>query len=180
MNTEFPKSNSTFLNAKDFQDNEKIVTYKGWERKANEDRPAKGKLPASTWQQNLKYCLKYTYPELAIDPMTGEQRFDKNGQPFKNSNYLPQYPHGYTIVYHFEEGVFESGSAPLYKAFTQLQPKPGETLVISKTGLKENTKWTVKRVKSAFPQDVPEIDYSKDFSSPEYNADPNPDESLPF
>jgi len=179
MNTEFPKSNSTFIKAMDFQDNEKIVTYKGWERKANEDRPARGKLPASSWQQNLKFCLKYTYPEMAIDPMTGQHRFNKNGQPFKNANYLPEYPNGYTIVYHFEEGQFESGSAPLYKAFIALQPKPGETLVISKTGLNENTKWTVRRVKSVFPQDVPEIDSDK-FSSPEYSGDPNPDDSIPF
>jgi hypothetical protein len=181
MQTEFPKSDKNYLNAKDFQDNEKIVTYRGWERKANEDRPAKGKMAASTWQQNLKYCLKYTYPEMAIDPMTAQQRLDSKGQPFKNSNYLPEYPHGYTIVYHFDEGLFESGSSPFYEKFKSLQPKPGETLVISKTGLKENTKWAVNRVKNAFPQDVPDLDADRDFSSPEFNADPNPeDEPLPF
>lgn len=171
MLQEFPKPKTTFLKASDFQDNEKVLTYKGWERKSNEDRPAMGKLPASTWQQNLKYCLKYTYPELAIDPLTGQQKIGSDGQPLKNSNYLREYPKGYTIVYHFEEGSFESGSYPLYRAFMNVQPRVGEHLVISKTGLKENTKWTVKRIKSLHPNDVPEINVDKELQ---------PDTELPF
>lgn len=180
MFQEFPKSKNSFLNAKDFQDNEKVLTYRGWDRKANVDRPAMGKLPASTWQNNLKYCLKYTYPQMATDTMTKEKRLDKNGQPFQNSNYLPEFPQGYTINYFFDEGTFESGSSPLYKAFMVLQPKVGETLIISKTGVKENTRWSVRRVKSAFPQETPEIDVDKDFSSREFSGDPNPDEDVPF
>lgn len=175
MQHSFPQSKSTFLKATDFQDTDKILTYQGWDKRANENREARGKMPASTWQQNLKFCLKYSYPEYAIDPATGEKRLDSGGQPFKNSNYDENFPHGYMIVYNFDEGVFESGSSPLFKAFCKANPKPGDILVITRTGQKEETKWSVSKVKNAFPKDdVPSRDVNE-FRDSELE----PDEDLP-
>lgn len=173
----FPKSKTEFLKAEEFQDNEKLVTYLGWEKKANEDKEAKGKFPGSKWASTLKYCLKYTYPEFATDPMTGEKRLDKNGEPFRNMNYDPLYPHGYSVIYHFEEGVFESGSSPLFKAFTARQPKPGDKLLISRTGAKEETKWFVKKASSVFKEEFPSRDVN-DF--PKEKNELEPDEEVPF
>ncbi len=179
---EFPKLSSNFLSAASFQDTGLILTFRGWEKIANEDRPARGRFPATTWKQTLKYALKYSYPEFAIDE-AGEQRLDKNGQPFKNSNYDPEYPHGYTVAYLFEEGRLESGSLPLFRAFCALQPKVGEVLLIGKTGKDKETKWTVQRASKVHPDDVPEIN----LDAPEYSGDPlvNPkayekDEQVPF
>lgn len=177
MNIEFPKQSNSYLSAKSFQDQLLTLTWKGWEKKANEDRPAKGKMPASTWKQNLKYVLRYSYPEFALDE-AGEKRVNADGQPFRNSNYDPDYPQGYTVVYHFEEGVFESGSLPLFKAFCMVRPAVGDVLVIGKTGLDKETKWQVKKVTKDHShvvrtdQDVPEIDWN----APEYSADPNPND----
>jgi hypothetical protein len=184
MFTDFPKQSNTFLKSTSFQDQLLTLTFKGWDKKHNVDKEATGKLPASSWKFSLKFCLPYSYPEYAVDPLTGEKRTGKDGLPFRNSNYDPNYPQGYTIVYHFDEGVFESGSLPLFKAFCMVRPKKGDTLVIGKTGKDKETKWSVKRVQKehshAISGDVPDIDMEKDFSSPEFNADPNPDDSVPF
>lgn len=181
METEFPKQANSYLTAKSFQDQLLTLTYKGWEKRANEDRPARGKMPATTWKQNLKYVLRYSYPQYALDE-AGEKKLNADGQPFKNSNYDPNYPQGYTIVYHFEEGVFESGSLPLFKAFCMVRPAPGDILVIGKTGFDKETKWAVKKATKDThhvlrgDQEVPEID----FNSPEFSGDPDPDNSVPF
>ena len=157
METGFPKANTSFLKASDFQDQEIPLTFKGWEKKANTDREVNGKVVA-TWKQNLKYMLKYTYPQFAIDE-AGEQRIGKDGKPFQNSNYDPKFPQGYTIVYHFEEGQLESGSLPLWNAFCHVSPEPGDQLVIGKTGLEKETKWKVRRAlnKSAVQGELPSI-----------------------
>lgn len=142
MNTEFPKSENSFLKAKQFQDTQVALTYQGWEKKGNEGQTIKGKV--TSWKDNLMYCLKYTYPEFAID-QTGEKRIGKDGQPFRNRYYDPSFKHGYSILYHFKEGTLESGSLPLWQAFCQVGPKPGELLIISRTGQKEETTWKVQR-----------------------------------
>lgn len=164
MNSEFPENNSKkYLNSKDFQDQKRNLTFIGWEKKANEDRPARGNAPATTWKQTLKYCLRYSYPQWATDE-AGLQRLDKSGQPFENSNYDPRYPQGYTIVYNFEEGSFDSGSLPLWKAFCSVKAKSGNRLVIGKTGKDKETVWTVKKLTSegslsqASNEEVPSID----------------------
>lgn len=151
MNTEFPKSENQFIKSEIFQDSVVPLVFKGWEKKHNEDR--KG----STWKQNLKFVLRYSYPEFAKDE-AGETIM-KDGKPFLNSNYDPKYPQGYTIVYYFEEGRFESGSLPLWKAFCMVRPKPGDTLLIGKTGKDKETKWGVKQstVFSATAGELPDI-----------------------
>lgn len=68
----------------------------------------------------------------------------KDGNPFQNCNYDEKYPHGYSIAYKFKEGVFESGSYPLFRAFCKLSPKSGDVLEITKTGKDKETKWSVK------------------------------------
>lgn len=182
MNSEFPKLSNSFLNAKSFQDQKLTLTFKGWDRKANEDRPARGKLPASTWKNNLKYVLRYSYPQHQLDE-AGEKILDAAGNARTNSNYDPKFPQGYFVVYHFEEGVFESGSLPLFKAFCMVRPKEGDILVIGKTGKDKETKWEVKKVQRdqvhavRSDQDVPEID----FNSPEYSGDTEPPtDEVPF
>jgi len=184
METSFPKQSSSFLKADSFQDQEVTLTYLGWEKKHNVDRPAKGKFPGSNWKQTVKFCLRYSYPEFAIDPQTGEKILNKDGTPWKNKNYDPKYPQGYTCLYKFEEGEFESGSLPLFKAFCMVQPVPGDRLVISKTGKDKETKWKVKRinkdhsVSAVSDREVPDID----FDAPEMSGDPevNNETGLPF
>lgn len=184
MNTEFPKNKVTFFKGENFQDQEVTVTYKGWEKKHNVDRPAKGNYAGSSWKQNIKYCLRYSYPEFAIDPQTGEKILNKDGTPWKNRYYDPAYPQGYTCLYKFEEGEFDSGSLPLFKAFCMVQPVPGDRLVISKTGKDKETKWKVKRinkdhsVSALSDNEVPDIS----FDAPEMSGDPeiNPNDGLPF
>jgi len=164
MYSDFPKQANAYLNAKSFQDQLLTLTYKGWDKKANEDRPARGARQASTWKQNLKYVLRYSYPEYALDE-AGEKLLDSEGLPFKNSNYDPSLPQGYTVVYHFDEGTFESGSLPLFKAFCMVRPKNGDTLVIGKTGKDKETKWSVKKVQGGqihsiqTDQEMPDIEY---------------------
>lgn len=143
MNTEFPKSERQFLKAQVFQDQEIPLTYTGWSKKANEDRIKDGAVK-STWKQNLKYVLRYSYPEFALDE-AGEKIL-KEGQPIKNRNYDPKFPKGYSIVYHFEEGQLESGSLPLFSAFCLVRPKPGDVISISRTGKDKETKWSVKKM----------------------------------
>lgn len=155
MQEDFPAPTSNYLKALMFQDNETILTYLGWERKANEDRVKDGKV-IKTWKDCLDYCLKYSYPEIARDK-AGDQIMGDDGQPMKNRNWNPNYPHGYSIVYHFEEGQLESGSAPLFNAFCFVKPKKGEKLSLLRTGEKTETAWSVKRVADAHKDDVPEI-----------------------
>lgn len=187
MNTQFPKQSGGFLKAENFQDQELTLTFKGWEKKANEDRPAKGTFQGSSWKQTLKFCLRYSYPEFAIDTTTGEKMVGRDGEAFRNANYDPAFPHGYTVVYQFEEGVFESGSLPLWKSFCMVQPSVGDRLVVSKTGKDKETKWRVKKVDKTHSvsahsdQEVPEIQ-TDDFNNPKFSGDPeiNPDSGLPF
>lgn len=177
MNTEFPKSEKQFLKAAVFQDQEIPLVYRGWTKKANEDRVKDGTVQA-TWKQQLKYVLRYSYPEFALDE-AGE-KIIKDGQPVRNRNYDPKFPKGYSIVYHFEEGQLESGSLPLFSAFCLVRPKPGDVLTISRTGKDKDTKWTVRKIKigevHATSTELPEVD----FSSPEYSGDHNPDDEIPF
>ena len=79
MNTDFPKQAMSFLKADNFQDQELTLTYKGWEKKANVDREARGKAPATTWKQTLKYCLSYSFPEFAVDEI-GEKIMGRDGK----------------------------------------------------------------------------------------------------
>lgn len=169
MQNEFPKINTEYLRTSMFQDSEVCLTYLGWDRKANEDREVKGQ--KKSWKENLKYCLRYSYPEMAKDE-AGEPRVDKNGKQFRNSNYDPNYPHGYTIIYHFEEGNLETGSLPLFNAFCALRPSPGEKVLIFKTGIDKETKWRVRRASGDFEQrhpkdDLPEIQLENGGSSEE-------------
>lgn len=163
-----------------FQDQEIPLTFKGWQKKANEDIAAKGGKQAISWKQRLKYQLRYSYPEFALDE-AGEQIIDvKTGNPMRNKHYDPKYPHGYSISYFFEEGVLESGSLPLFNCFCLVQPQPGEVITINRTGEGQETKWKVKRVTKgevhASQSDVPDID----FSSPEYSGDPDINNEVSF
>lgn len=165
--TEFPKVQSKYLQAKDFQDREVMLTFKGWKKKANED-DAPTKKNAQTWKAKLKYQLRYTYPEWAMDE-AGDKRLDGQGNPFKNSNYDPAFPQGYSIVYMFDEGELECGALPLFKQFCYAKPKPGESLILTRTGKDKETVWFVKR--STFKDELPSIDV---------DADLHPDEDVPF
>ena len=147
-NTEFPASTSMFLKASSFQDQEIPLTYKGWKEKANEDL-AKKDGQVIPWKSRVKYCLRYSYPEFAIDEF-GEKRTDESGNVMKNKNYDSQYPQGYSIVLMFDEGELETGSLPLWNAFCLIKPKVGELLSISRTGQSRETKWDVKRL--AYPK----------------------------
>src|SRR3990167_616671 len=171
MQTEFPKSENQFLKAAMFQDQEIPLTYKGWEKKANEDIPPKnGKLGIS-WKQRLKYVLRYSYPEFALDE-AGEKILGKGNEAMKNRNYDPAFPKGYSIKYHFAEGVLESGSLPLFNAFCLVRPAAGDIVVVNRTGEGQETKWRVTKLKKgeihAWTGELPTIDYS----SPEYSGDP--------
>lgn len=145
MNNSFPKSENKFIKATMFQDQEVYLTFKGWDRKGNEDVEAKGGRPAKSWKNNLKFQLRYSYPEFAIDE-AGEKKLNEKGQPFKNKYWKPEYPHGYSIIYFFEEGQLESGSLPLFEEFCVCQPCPGEKVTIKRTGIDKETKWKVRRV----------------------------------
>lgn len=157
METNFPKSQSDYIKADVFQDSQIPVRYIGYSKKANEDRTVKGKVVS--WKESLKFTLRYSYPEMAKDE-AGELRLDKEGKPFQNQNYDPNYPHGYSIIYHFDIGNFESGSLPVWNAFKQLQPKPGDHLLISKTGKDKETRWTIKKAGSP-EEKVYDVDRSR-------------------
>lgn len=157
METQFPKAEfGNFLTPKDFQDNEITLTFRGWERKANADRMKDGKLVKS-WKDCLDFCLKYSFPEWAKDK-AGEPILNDDGQPVRNRNWMPEYPQGYSIVYHFDEGTLESGSSPLFNAFKRVQPKVGEKLVLMRTGEKTETVWHLCRASERKKNDVPELD----------------------
>ena len=177
MNTEFPKSDKQFLKASVFQDQEIPLTFKGWEKKKNEDYIKDGKVVA-TWKQRIKYVLRYSYPEYALDE-AGE-KIIKDGHAVKNRNFDPQCPQGYSINYLFEEGKIESGSMPLFNAFCLVRPKPGDVITIKRTGKDKETKWTVKKLQKgeAHASSVEE----PDFGAPEFSGDPtiNMDEECPF
>lgn len=151
----------------EFQDNPTHLTFLGWKRKANEDRKdAQGNITKS-WKDCLDYVLKYSYPEYAKDK-AGEQLLDKKGAPLRNRNWLPEYPHGYSIVYSFEEGTLESGSYPLFLAFCRTQPKPNERLILKRTGEKTDTEWHLQRASAPVHQsEVPDLDVD------EFGADTN-------
>lgn len=175
METSFPQSTNKYLKAENFQDREVTLTFKGWERKPNEDDDPKTTKTPRTWQQKIKYVLRYSYPEFAIDTVTGEKMVGKDGQPFRNRYYDPRLPHGYTIIYYFEEGQLESGSKPLYESFCAIGPRPGEKIVIKRTGTDKETKWFLRPygpLKNAHPEDVPSIDV-------EEGLEPD-DSALPF
>lgn len=160
------------MKASMFQDQEIPLTFKGWEKKGNEDVPARnGKAPIS-WKQRLKYQLRYSYPEWALDE-AGEQKLNKNGEPFRNKYFDKNHPRGYSVLYHFEEGQLESGSLPLFECFCLVRPAPGDLITIKRVGIDKETKWTVKKVKAgeihASQGDIPDID----FSSREYSGDPD-------
>ena len=172
MSTPFPQSKSKYLKGVDFQDREITLTFKDWKRKANEDeKDASGKLIKS-WKDKIKYTLRYSFPEWAMDTVTGEKRIGRDGHPYRNRYWDAQFPYGYTIVYSFVEGELESGSLPLFDSFCRLQPKAGEKLVIKRTGVDKETKWFVTKLNgSVHPSDVPEINVN----------DLNPDdENIPF
>jgi len=180
MNTEFPKSEKQFLKASLFQDQEIPLTYRGWSKKGNEDYVKDGKV-VTTWKTKIKYTLRYSYPEYALDE--AGDKIIKDGQPIKNRNWDEKFPKGYSILYHFDEGQLESGSLPLFSAFCLVRPKPGDVLTINRTGEGQETKWKVLRMKSgqihATAGEVPEID----FNSPEYSGDPavqNDSDEIPF
>lgn len=161
MNESFPKSESKFLRTDIFQDNEVPLTFLGWDKEANKDVEIKGSLVG--WKQRLKYCLRYSYPEFAIDE-AGEKRLSKDGKPFVNKNWDSKFPQGYFINYFFEEGQLTTGSLPLWEAFCMLRPRKGDRLLISKTGKDKETKWRI--VKSscniASASDLPEIQLEED------------------
>jgi len=158
METQFPKPKNRFFRGKDFQDTTVQVTFKGWERVANQDDP-----PATqnlrTWKQKLKYQLAYSYPEWAIDTQTGEKQKGRDGKPYQNRNWDERYPYGYTIRYYFEEGQFESGSKPFYDQMCLLQPKVGDQLNIRRTGEGKETIWFIGMEKLSVHPSEPVIDY---------------------
>lgn len=166
MNTDFPKSINKFIKSEIFQDQEIPLTYLGWEKKANTDvQTQKGLI---TWKQRIKYCLRYSYPEWALDE-AGEKKVDKEGNPFRNKNWDEKFPQGYSILYHFEEGQLESGSLPLFEAFCMVRPKKGEVVIINRTGKEKDTKWKVgKSSTRALTTDMPEIqlDETEEENSP--------------
>lgn len=157
LNTSFPQSQNKYLKAVDFQDRELLLNFVGWKKKANEDDDPTKK-GAKTWKQKLKYQLRYSYPQMAVDE-TGEPMVGRDGKPFQNRYYDPQFPKGYSIIYVFDRGELESGSLPLFEAFCRVAPKPNEKLLIKRTGKDKETVWLVTRANgSVHPQEVPEID----------------------
>lgn len=158
MNTDFPQSDfksKKFFKASEFQDKEIVLTYKGWDKEPNEDIKDKDGVLKLKWQDRIKYCLAYSYPEWAMDPMTGEKRVNKAGEPFRNRNWDPKCPKGYSIKYVFDEGELSSGSLPLFEAFKALSPKSGERLLLKRTGDGKETKWEVARVRKDGMKEVP-------------------------
>jgi len=178
MQTEFPKSDNKFIKTDMFQDQEIPLTYKGWEKKGNKDREFKGK--TQSWKQNLKYQLRYSYPQFAIDE-AGEKIIGKDGQPFQNRNYDPAFPQGYSILYHFEEGQLETGSLPLFNAFCMVRPSAGDSITISRTGVDKETKWKVRKINKdqahAIAGELPEIQLDEPYTDEHGNMS---DSRVPF
>jgi len=171
---DFPKMENNFLKASVFQDQDIPLTFKGWKKKANEDITKKDGTIIPRKSQ-VKYTLRYSYPEWALDE-NGEKALGKDGNPFKNRNFDPKYPHGYTIIYAFEEGTLNSGSLPLFNAFCMVRPKAGDVITIRREGEGQETKWTVKKVmQGSVHAQMKEkvIDVDEDFRM-------TPDEEVPF
>ena len=147
MESGFPKPDKKFFKPQDFQDNEMILTFKGHEKKHNEDLPAKNGKPGMSWKDRLKFVLPYSYPEWAFDKTTGQQLTGNDGKPFRNRYWDPKFPQGYTIIYHFEEGQLDAGSRPLYEGFGSAGVKPGDKVAILRTGKEKDTKWRVRRIR---------------------------------
>jgi len=141
MNEEFPRSTNKYLKAEMFQDCPVSLTYLGWSKKANEDSKS-GK-----WKDKLKYQLRYSYPEFATDQY-GARRLGNDGQPFQNKYWDKDYPQGYSIVYHFDQGELESGSLPLFEGFCMVRPVKGDIITLTRTGKDKETKWSVKKSSS--------------------------------
>ena len=87
---DFPKSTNKYLKASMFQDQEIRLTFIGWEKKGNEDIEGQNGKAGISWKQRLKYQLRYSYPEWALDE-AGEKLTDKSGNPFKNKFYFTRY-----------------------------------------------------------------------------------------
>ena len=171
--TEFPKTENKFLSSAIFQDQSIPLTYKGWQKKANEDITKKDGSVIS-WKSRVKFCLRYSFPEWAMDEI-GEKRLDKNGKPFKNKHYDPAFAHGYSITYLFEEGRLDSGSLPLFEAFCLVRPKPGDLITIRREGKDKETKWTVKKIQAEALQAS-----TKDSEIEFLPSELEPDRDIPF
>lgn len=150
INQEFPESTDLFLKAVDFQDNEQEVVFQGWKKKSNEDDSSTRKNPR-TWKEKLDFTLSYSYPEKAKDKAGDPVLDNETGQPITNKYWDAEHPHGYSVVYIFDNGELESGSKPLFETFCRLRPKKGETISILRTGTGLETAWTIKRVKPGIP-----------------------------
>ena len=146
---EFPKSDNKYLKGSDFQDQRTELTFVDWDKKANEDDPEDRKNPR-TWKEKVKYTLRYSYPQWATDEV-GDKRVGSDGKPFENKNWDPNYPHGYSVIYKFEEGELDSGSLPLFNAFCKVRPQSGDRISILRTGVDKDTKWQVKKVTGLVP-----------------------------
>jgi len=170
METNFPDDFGKFIKPSDFQDAEIKLVFLGWEKKANEDDSFDRK-NAKTWKQKLLYQLRFSYPEYAVDA-TGEKILGNDGEPFINHYWDSNYSKGYTILYHFEQGQLESGSLPLFRAFCRVKPTPGEEIIISRSGKQQETKWTIRRLKSSVVSGVSKIQISED--------ELEPDSDVPF
>jgi len=179
---DFPKPKNSFLKAADFHDNKTTLTYVKWERKSNDDRTDKDGKVVKKWQDCLDFNVKYSFPEFPKDK-AGEPMKGKNGEAMRNSNYRPEFPRGYSLVYTFEEGVLESSAGSLWNQLCQLQPKSGEQLTLLRTGKTiVEMKWTVRRASNS---DVPEIDTDEfdraQATKPRFSAEEmRPDEDVPF
>jgi hypothetical protein len=155
--SDFPKADNKYIKSSDFQDNETTLTFLSWEKKGNVDREGKNGKPGTTWKQNLKYQLRYSYPKFAVDE-AGEKILGTDDKPFVNKNYDENYPNGYSIIYKFEEGQLDAGSLPLFNAFCKAQPKKGDTIKILRTGVDKETKWKVSKVGEKKNQDFSTTD----------------------
>ena len=174
---DFPKRENQFLKASAFQDSDIPLTFLGWKKKGNEDIETKsGKVE---WKKRLKFMLRYSYPEFALDE-AGDKQLDKDGNPKRNGNYDPAFPKGYAIVYAFEEGVLESGSLPLFNAFCMVRPKKGDVITIRREGVDKETKWFVRKAQNGAVHaqtKEPVIHLENELVSPDELA---PDEEISF
>jgi hypothetical protein len=141
---DYPKINSSYLRSSDFQDNPTTLHFVKCEYVSNEDdAPDSNKKTKLSWKDKRKFVVGKSFNQFKINDM-GEQELDEQGNPEKNPWYLPEYPRGYTIRYTFEEGVLESGATPLWREFCKKRPKEGDVLLIGKTGVMAETRWSVK------------------------------------
>jgi hypothetical protein len=142
MGREFPNIQSKYIKGADFQNNPTVLTFRDWCEEPNKDDEPGGKF-TKTWKEKLKYILPYTYPEWAMDTISGEKKVGRDGKPFKNQFYKSEFPQGYSIKYIFDEGEMKSGSLPLFKAFCRIKPIFGDKVRITRTGEGKDTSWTV-------------------------------------